>query len=101
MNTEDFFRIYVPALDLALRHDSENLGYHVKPPEDYIDDKYLDMVDAFIEKSTLYSEFFDMVGIYFDAKSHYFNEIQGEDIKDYKKRIIQYSESIKKSYNLA
>lgn len=39
MKTEDFYKIYIPALEKAFQNDSINWGFYVKSPEDYLDDE--------------------------------------------------------------
>ena len=86
MDNKDFFKIYIPALELALNNDSINYGYYVRGPEYYIKKKYQNQIDSFIENSTEFSIFFDMVGYYFDSISHNFHNIQGVKLNDYKKK---------------
>jgi hypothetical protein len=100
MLPSEFFKLYIPALEIALESDSQNLGYYVKGPEDYLDDSLLPSIDEFIESKSAYSPFLDMVGIYFDARSHYFTEIDGENINHFKGRIANCLEKYKKEFKI-
>ena len=100
MKERDFFEVYIPALELALSNDSHNLVFHVRSPEFYIDKKHLQDVDTFIENHSHYSHFFDMVAYFFDAKSHYFESINGENIDSYKRKILELINIYREKFNL-
>jgi hypothetical protein len=73
-----FIQIYMEALETALNNDNINLGFHVKGPEDYIDDRYIISAEIFIsDNHDRYSKLFDMVDNYFDSLSHYSNDVNG------------------------
>ena len=97
MNNKDFFSVYLPALKESLANDTVNYGFFVKGPDYYINEKYLNEMEDFIEKNKEYAYFFDMIGIYFDAKSHCFDKIDGIGINIYKNKIENIASSIDKS----
>ena len=88
MSESVLFNNYLNALELALQNDTQNFGYLVKGPEYFIDKSQLLEIEKFIEnKKSPYKHLFDMVANYFDAKSHYSNEVKGIHIELYKKQI--------------
>ncbi len=100
MEEIEFFKIYIPALESALANDSKNLGYHVKGPEDFVDERYLEDLDKFIQVNSLYAEFIDEVGYYFDAKSHYVTKIASKDIDRYRQDLLDYIAVLKNKFNI-
>jgi hypothetical protein len=73
-----FVQIYMEALEAALSNDNINLGFHVKGPEDYIDDRYIISAEVVIsDNHDRYSKLFEMVDSYFDSLSHYSNDVDG------------------------
>ncbi|SDI09148.1 hypothetical protein [Chryseobacterium jejuense] len=44
MKPQDFYKIYLPALEKAFQNDGINDGFYVKGPEEYIDSIFLDEV---------------------------------------------------------
>jgi hypothetical protein len=73
-----FFRKYFEALEAALNNDNINLGFHVKGPEDYIEEQYSTGVEIFISNNyDRYYKLFDLVESYFDSLSHYTNDVNG------------------------
>lgn len=86
MKPEEFYKIYLPALEKAFQNDDINEGFYVKGPEEYIDSIFLDDVTQYVEKNE--DEFLEKVAYYFDAKSHYFPSIEKVDVDVYKKELI-------------
>ena len=98
MKTEDFYKIYIPALEKAFQNDSINLGFYVKSPEDYLDldDELADKVEQYLEEHE--DTFLEKVAYYFDAKSHHFRSVQGVKIDLYKADLVAEIVKIKKSF---
>ena len=90
MELTKFYKTYIPALEKALEADDINDGFHVKDPMFFIElpENELNEFDLFLDKISGDDMFLDNVAYYFDAKSHYFKEIQGKNIDEYKKEII-------------
>ncbi|RXM49683.1 MULTISPECIES: hypothetical protein [unclassified Chryseobacterium] len=85
MKPQDFYKIYLPALEKAFQNDEVNDGFYVKGPEEYIDSIFLDEVTQYLEENE--DAFLEKVAYYFDAKSHYFPSINEIDIDVYKKEL--------------
>lgn len=100
MNSITFLKVYLPAVELALASDNHNDGFFVKGPEHYIEPRYWNEVDEFIESNNDYQEFIDMVGVYFDAKSHYAAEIEGESVEAYKDKLLQRLNTLRREYEV-
>jgi len=100
MQTIDFLNIYIPALELALANDFINYGYHVKGPEDYIDEKYLFQAENFIKNDSTYKTFFDSVGYYFDAKSHNFPKVGVVDIAIVREELVKQIHDLKTKFGV-
>lgn len=98
MEKKDFYKLYLPALELALNNDSINYGFYVKSPEDYLDNEIAIKLINYLEKNE--DDFTEKVAYYFDAKSHNFPSIQNVDINDYRKDIIKEISEIKKKFLL-
>ncbi|MDW9382600.1 hypothetical protein [Chryseobacterium sp. JV558] len=96
MKKEEFYKIYIPALEKAFQNDSINLGFYVKSPEDYIDDEVLCQIDQYLEENE--DIFLENIAYYFDAKSHNFSSVQGIKIDLYKTVLIDEMVKIKKSF---
>ncbi|BAP30345.1 uncharacterized protein CHSO_1308 [Chryseobacterium sp. StRB126] len=86
MNSQEFYKIYLHALEKALENDEINHGFYVKEPEEYIDPVFLDEVTQYLEENE--DAFLEKVAYYFDAKSHYFPSINRIDIDIYKKELL-------------
>ena len=102
MNLNNFYSIYIPALEKALESDDVNYGFYVKDPSDYIQcsSDELKEIEIFLDKISGENNFLDKVAYYFDAKSHNFPNIQGIEIEDYKEIIKKEIIALKKEYNL-
>jgi len=100
MDDKTFFSIYLPALSKSFENDHINYGFHVKSPEYFIEESQLTDIDSYLESDTIYDDFFDMVGYYFDAKSHNFPSIDGIEINRYKNKIKYKAEEIKTKLNI-
>lgn len=86
-----FIQIYIEALETALNNDNVNLGFHVKGPEDYIDDRYIINTEVFIsDNHDRYSKLFDMVDSYFDSLSHYSNDVDGIEAKVVRDELLKF-----------
>lgn len=93
MKTQDFYKIYIPALEKAFQNDEVNEGFYVKGPEDYINPESIEEVTRYLEENE--DEFLEKVAYYFDAKSHNFPSIQGVDIAIYKEQLKSYISKLK------
>jgi len=101
MTENTFFKLYLPAVEEAIKNDNQNSGYYVKLPIDYVDEKYLKEADLFIDSHyESHKIFFDLISIYFDAKSHYFTEVQGQSIDSYRNKLIEYIDTLKNQYQV-
>jgi hypothetical protein len=87
MNEEEFYPIYLSALEKALENDHINHGFYVFGPEDYVEKEVAKSLEIFIENNQKDRSFFDLVDLYFDAKAHNFDKINGVDIAIYKSKI--------------
>ncbi|SIR54484.1 hypothetical protein SAMN05880573_12634 [Chryseobacterium sp. RU33C] len=96
MEKKEFYKLYIPALELALKNDSVNYGFYVKSPEDYLDDKTARQIIDYLDDNE--DDFTERVSYYFDAKSHNFPSIQNIDIDEYKKDLIEKISKIKKDF---
>ena len=96
MKIEDFYKIYIPALEKAFQNDSINLGFYVKSPEDYCDEAAADQVNQYLEEYE--NEFLEKTACYFDVKSHNFSSVQGVKIDLYKADLIAEMVKIKKEF---
>lgn len=102
MKKKEFFKVYIWALEKALENDNINHGYMVSGPEWYIDDQDLrNQMDLFEESNfERYRSLFEKVAIYFDAKSHYFNEIGQINIEKYKDILQKEILAFKKKFDM-
>ncbi len=102
MSEQDFFSIYLPALEKALANDHVNHGFNVLGPDWYIENKTMrKKIDAFEEKNfEKYQALFESISLYFDAKSHNFDEINGIKTSEYKSRLIHQISLYKKKFTL-
>lgn len=96
METKEFYELYIPALEKALKNDSINELFYVKYPEDYLDDEITKQVVGYLEEKE--DAFTEKVAYYFDAKSHNFPSIQNICIDDYKEDLIKEISRIKKEF---
>lgn len=93
MKIQDFYKIYLPALEKAFQNDEVNNEFYVKGPEEYIDPIFLDEVTSYLEKNE--DEFLEKIAYYFDARSHNFPSIQGIAIDAYKEQLKSYILNLK------
>lgn len=102
MNLDNFYKIYIPALEKALENDNINYGFYVRDPSDYIQcsSDELRQIDLFLDKISGKNKFLDMVAYYFDAKSHNFPSIENVDINLYKQNILFQIRTLKEEYHL-
>lgn len=100
MEDKEFFDIYLEALNKALDNDNVNYGFSVYNPNDYIEDELLlKKLESFEEMNyERFKNFFDLVSFYFDAKSHYFDSVGKFSIDEYRKKLIEASDTIKKRF---
>jgi len=98
MELKEFYRIYIPALEIAM-NDKEPLGsFSVKGPEYYIDDNLRYDIAMFLDKNEDY--FLERVAYYFDALDHNFPSIQGKSMEKYAKELKEDIDKIKKEFDL-
>ncbi|RAJ08774.1 hypothetical protein LX64_01428 [Chitinophaga skermanii] len=100
MDERFFFKVYLNALENALKNDHHNYGYLVKSPDFYMDSETMHEIDRFIEEALPNREFIDFVEEYFDAKSHNFPDVGKMDIDDARKYIIDEIGKLKMKYAL-
>ncbi len=102
MELVDFYKKYIPALEIALSNDDLNTGYNVYDPSFYLDLSFEEQMefDLFVDKLSGKNVFLDMVSYYFDAKSHNFPNIQGVDLNEYKRDIIERMNDLKLLYGI-
>lgn len=91
---------YLTALEEALKNDDHNKGFHVDGPDKFVEKEYTQDVDELLEEEGKYRRFFDLVGIYFDAKSHYATEINGKNIESVKNEIEKQIFEIRRLENM-
>lgn len=96
METKDFYKMYIPALEMALKNDFINEGFYVKSPEDYLDGLLAREVGDYLEHNE--NDFIEKVAYYFDAKSHNFPSVQNISIDDYKEDLIKEILNIKRDF---
>ncbi|GAA4276489.1 hypothetical protein [Aquimarina mytili] len=96
MTKQEFYSLYIPALEKALDTDHINIGFKVKGPEDYIDTKLQVEIENYLEEHE--DVFLEKVAYYFDAKSHNFPSIEGVEIEVYKKKIKIEINNVKKGF---
>jgi len=99
MNKLEFYKNYIPAVIKALLNEGNWVQFNIKSPEYFLNvsvEKRKE-IDAYIDLVAGQDEFLDNVAYYFDAKSHGFNEIDGVEIKVFKKNleddILMYKEN--------
>ena len=100
MTEVEFYKLFLPALNKALENDHINYGFYVAGPEDYVETEYLMDVENHMDTTSENVDFLDMVAYYFDAKSHNFPDVGEETINQYKIRLIEKANEIKKKYKL-
>ncbi|WPV66704.1 hypothetical protein [Chitinophaga sp. LS1] len=100
MDIRFFYSIYLPALTRALNEDDKNYGFFVNSPESFIDKDIELEIESFIDNELANDIFINMVDEYFDAKSHYFKEMNGVDIDIVKNQIIEGISKLKRIYLL-
>jgi hypothetical protein len=98
MNKQQFYKIYIPALREALEHDDKNYSFCVYSPDFYIASEIGLEMENYIEDELADDKFIELVDYYFDAKSHYANEINGVGLDLIKKKIIQGMEKLSLIY---
>lgn len=86
-NKRKILEYYLTALEEALKNDDHNKGFHIDGPDKCVKKEYTQDVDGLLEEESNYRCFFDLVGVYFDAKSHYATEINGKNIEEVKNEI--------------
>jgi len=84
-----------------MEDDNRNLGFHVNGPEAYLSVDDAEEIDRFMGANAHFQLFYDSVGVYFDAKSHYADEIDSVSIELVRERILRQAAEIekKKIYN--
>lgn len=102
MTSLEFYKIYIPALELALSNDDVNYGFLVKGPESYLNLSHYDLTlfECYLDEIGEKNDFIDKVAYYFDAISHGFLEIDGRSIVVYRNEIVIEMKRIKLKYNI-
>ena len=102
MNEQEFFKLYISALEKALSKDHINHGYNVYGPDWYVEDSDVrNQMDSFEETNfEKYSSLFEKVAIYFDAKSHNFKTIEGLNTEEYKQKLKEEISVYKSKFNI-
>ncbi|RNL68612.1 hypothetical protein ED312_23120 [Sinomicrobium pectinilyticum] len=102
MDQKEFYKYYLPALAKALESDNNVSDFYIKGPEAFIEasEHKLREIEICLDTASGSNEFLDSVAYYFDAKSHGFNEIDGEKLCAYKERIKVKMLSIKSEYRI-
>jgi hypothetical protein len=102
MDDKQFFEFYIPALENAILNDQTNYGYLVHGPDWFIEHEGIrNEMDLFEQENyRKYNPIFDLVSLYFDAKSHNFDEIDGIDISTYRLNLIKVINDYKKKFSL-
>jgi hypothetical protein len=88
MRKTDLLKKYLSAVKQAIENDNRNLGFYVPGPEHYLADENAEEVDRFMAANVRFQLFYDSVGVYFDAKSHYVDEIDGVSIDIVREKIL-------------
>lgn len=100
MDRQQFFRIYLKALKVALENDHIDHGYLVKGPDWYMDEGIVADMDAFMEQELADDDFVNLVEYYFDAMSHNLPDVGRLSVEDARVYIIEEMTRIKAEYKL-
>lgn len=97
MEKEVFFSNYIPALEHALDYQQQ-MDFEVIGPDMFINDIDIrNNLDEFENNNYFqYESLFYLVSIYFDAKTHNFQNVDGKNIATIKEEILKEIEKIKK-----
>ncbi len=92
MDRIEFYSYYIPALNKAL--EALKIELHrefISGPELFLEapNSILMEIDNYIDNNSGKDEFLDLVGYYFDAITHGFTSIDGEDIEKCRLKIIK------------
>ncbi|MGN7709616.1 hypothetical protein [Chryseobacterium sp. 22543] len=98
MKKEEFYKIYIPVLEKTFQNDSNNWGFYVKSPENYLDDELTDKIEQYLEEHE--DVFLEKIAYYFDAKSHNYPSVQNVLIDLYKADLIDEMSLIKKKFSI-
>ncbi len=103
MKEKEFFRIYIPALEKALLEDNINYGFSVLAPDWYIEDEDIRKEIYLFEETYFenYKDLFQNVALYFDAKSHGFNKINGILVSKFKEVLHEIISEYKKKFQIS
>lgn len=102
MNEVFLLRTYIEALEKALENDDVNLGYLVKDYSFYIeDDDLLLQIENYIQTTLKNKLFFELVEMYFFAKSHYQDSSNGIRLSIVKENIIDGIKNIKRMLSIS
>lgn len=99
-----FFNYYLKALYKALENDHINYGFLVKSPSWYYPKEDLNLCRELMTfEDSHYAEFplLENAGVYFDAKSHGFDDVGDLDIDTYKKQLIEEMIKLSTKYNIS
>ncbi len=96
-----FFKNYLPALEIALENDKINHGYLVKSYDWYIDDENIrNQMNEFVNNNYSLYDIFSLEDIYFDARSHEFKKVNGEDISVLRNKLMKLLSKYKSKYEI-
>ena len=100
MENNEILRKYLNAVKQAVENDNRNLGFYVAGPEAYLSAEEVEYVDRLMTAHRRFLVFYDSVGVYFDAKSHYATEIDGISIDLAREEILKQAADIEKAEGL-
>lgn len=101
MNDDFLLRAYIEALEKALKNDDVNFGYLVKDYSFYVqDDDLLLKIENYTQTTLKNKLFFELVEMYFFAKSHYQDHSNGIRLSIVREHIIDGIKNIKKMLSI-
>jgi len=92
MEAVNFFKIYIPALEIALEESSFDGSFSAKGPDWWFPSEEYEKLDIFEQENSSNYLIFSIVADYFDALAHNQNEVNGVSLENIK---IQIKELIK------
>jgi len=103
MIAEDFFKTYIPALELALYDSQFSKGtFSTTGPDHYIDKQLNRQVEIFMESNYYkFQDFFDKVAAYFDANSHGVEIYDGLSLAEIRSIVDGYIIQYKKEFPIS
>ena len=102
MKDKIFFEIYLNALGKALINEDTISLFSSNGPDWYIDsDETRNQIDIFEESNyEKYKSLFEKVALYFDAKSHGFNEVDGISVKEFRQDLTNEIKILKQKFDI-